>query len=80
MSSLKQEFHEYLNENMPINQLDYLTVECSTRNKQTAKKCKKLLIQGNHAEALKKGDPIAYNVAWNDYQREHAKVFKPKGQ
>lgn len=61
-----QKYNRMLNECMTPEQLDYLTVVCSTRSKATANKAKKLIQAGKFAEALKLADPIAYNVGFRE--------------
>lgn len=46
----------------------YLMVECSTRDKKTAHKCRKLIRAGNYGRALEVGDPIAFEVGKRDFK------------
>jgi len=68
----KKELHELANEYLSRGSLGYLTVVCNTRTKKVADKCKRLLVQGRCSDALKLGDPIAYNLLINEigYQNE----------
>jgi hypothetical protein len=58
----KKDIHDHLNEQLSDHNLGYLTVVCSTRTKKIANKCRKLLASGNRLEALRIGDPTAYNL------------------
>ena len=65
----KANYNQYLNEVLNADELDYLTVVCSTRSKGTANKAKLYLKYNDFAAALKLADPIRYNVGYNDYGR-----------
>lgn len=64
----KQRYHQLINEVQNENSLEYLTVVCSTRNKAIASKAKRLIANGEYAEALKIADPIGYRVGLNEFQ------------
>lgn len=63
----KHRYHQMINECLAVENLIYLTIECSTRSKLTARKCKQLLNSGNFADALRIGDPIAYNLGLSEF-------------
>lgn len=65
----KKLYNEMLNECSNADQLEYLTVECSTRSKAIARKAKRLMNEGNFAEALRIADKTAYNVGYNEFQQ-----------
>lgn len=65
-----QKLEQQINETGNFQQYEYLTVPCSTRSSKIAKQCARLLSKGKYAEALKKGDPIAWQVALNEIKRK----------
>lgn len=66
MTQREQKLIEFLDENLTIDELQYLTVVCNTRNKATAAKAKKLLRNGNLGAAIKCADPIRFNQLLNE--------------
>ena len=63
----KQRYNDMLNECSNRDNLEYLTVECSTRTRATATKAKRLLNAGKFAEALRLSDIIGYNVGLSEF-------------
>lgn len=61
-------FDEYLDETLEPENLDYLTVICSTRSKSVANKARSLINKCQYAVALKIADRTAYNVGLNEFE------------
>lgn len=58
---------EYLDEVLEPENLDYLTVECSTRSKRKVSEAQLLIGAGRYAAALKLADQTAYYVGLNEF-------------
>ena len=68
MATKRSRYEAMLNEVLTPQQLDYLTVACSERSRTVANQARLLIHKGKYAEALRKADPIAYEVGLNEFK------------
>ncbi len=68
MATKRQKYEAMLNDLSTPQQLDYLTVTCSSRSRTVANQARLLIAKGKYAEALRKADPIAYEVGLNEFK------------
>jgi|GEM_PF-6666919 len=72
MKKSKKEFDEYLNSQFTSKEVMDNTEHCWAGNDKTPdqkNRAKLLARAGNYAKCLKQFDPVAYNVAFNDWKR-----------
>lgn len=62
-----ESYKKLLDQTCNAESLEYLTVAVG-RTKQVAQKCKKLIRNGNYGEALRIGDPIAFEIGLKEYK------------